>query len=130
MDTLSLVIEDRIIVTLTSDDRLPLPDPTLFEVVDEGERVDRKVPSWADLYYAGELDGHRLAGPLAAACGVTDADGYSECFAHITLVDDNLGLWEVRRAAGSDLIGWAVLDTLFCIVDLWQVPANFDLGDL
>lgn len=123
MDTLSLVL-DNIVVTLTSDGPLPIP-PWIETTPDDDEHV-----SWASLHWSGELDGNPLTDEGAIAFGLPAGDDFIEVYAFVSLVDADLNLYEVRRTASAETLGWATLDAAYCITDWWQLPAYFGTDDL
>lgn len=123
MDTISLVL-DHLVVTLTSDGPLPIP-PWVETAPDDDESV-----SWSSLHFSGELDGNPLGDAGAIAFGLPAGDNYTEVYAFVRLVDAELNLYEVRRTASDDTLGWATLDAAYCITDWWQLPAHFSQDDL
>ena len=123
MDTISLVL-DGLVVTLTSDGPLPIPQ-WIETAPDDDERV-----SWSSLHWSGELDGNPLGDAGAIAFGLPASEHYIEVYAFVTLVDAELNLYEVRRTASDDTLGWATLDEAYCIKDWWQLPSHFDVSEL
>jgi len=124
MDTISLVLDsERCVVTLTSDDPLAFPAFVETPVLDGVQ--------WHDLYVGGVIDGNDLSDAGCEALGLAVSDRYSEVFAHVTLIDPSLDLWEVRRSWGCEVLGYAVLDATYCVVQWWHcVPEDLTPDDL
>lgn len=124
MDTISLIQNDtHCVVTLTSDDPLALP-PFVESVVTEGVQ-------WHDLYFSGVLDGNDLTPQGCESFGLPAGDHYSEVFAHITLIDPSLDLYEVRRSHLCPVVGYATLDAAYCLTAWWHaVPEDLTRDDL
>ena len=124
MDTISLLLDsERYVVTLTSDDSLTLP-PFAENAVTDGVQ-------WRDLYFAGELDGNTLSDAGYESFGIPVSELYSEVFAHITLIDPKLNLYEIRRSHGCEIGGYATLDETYCLTQWWHVvPEDLTRDDL
>lgn len=124
MDTISLVLDsEHCVVTLTSDDPLALPTFVETPVLDGIQ--------WHDLYAGGVLDGNDLSDAGCEAFGLPVCDRYSEVFAHITLIDSSLDLWELRRSHGCEVLGYVALDENYCIEQWWHaVPEDLTRDDL
>lgn len=106
--TMSIVdFENHLVLTLTSDQDLDIPL--------EMTPPQPKSVGWESLGLAGILDAYRLDDAGAAAFGLPSG-AFIEVFAFISLVDPELSLYEVRKAAHEPVIGWAVLSE--CYTDL------------
>lgn len=143
MDSLTIIDnDDAVVVTMTSHGTDVFSVQPLLEGVEVTRgaqcpswaaephtRAASRCPSWLDLGLQGVLHCSPLDGPSAAAFGLPSGQ-YSEVFVHLTPVDRDLGLWEFSRGDGSDPLGWLQLGDDFGILDVWQLPADFDTSDL